>query len=375
MKPLYLFLSLLAFLFLSCDKNKGPLPKESYYRTVLVYLAADNNLELEAYKNMKQMEEAIGEVDGNLLVYAKLPNQLPAIYHIAKASGENTGRVKIKEYSNHNSSDPETMKQVIEDVKEAYPASTYGLILWSHATGWVPPEVEGIKLKSFGEDKGRRMDVKDLAEAIPDKFDFIMFDACSMASLEVLYEIKDKAKYFIASPGEVISNGMPYNKTVNHFFEKGIDAYKTIAQKYFQHYNAMSGLHQSATISVIDAAHLQRIADETKVVLAAQAPAAADLNRAKIQRMDFDRVGNPLIAFDFLDFMQYNYAASRLKNLEAVLKEAVIYKANTANFNGFKIDKNVGLTCYVPTKENENIVHPYYRTLGWYKASGFDKLF
>lgn len=375
MKPLNLFLSLLAFLFLSCEKNKDPLPKESYYRTVLVYLAADNNLELEAYKNMKQMEEAIGEVDGNLLVYAKLPNQLPAIYHIAKASGESTGRVKIKEYSNHNSSDPETMKQVIEDVKEAYPASTYGLILWSHATGWVPPEVEGIKLKSFGEDKGRRMDVKDLAEAIPDKFDFIMFDACSMASLEVLYEIKDKAKYFIASPGEVISNGMPYNKTVKHFFEKGVDAYKTIAQKYFQHYNAMSGLHQSATISVIDAAHLQRLADETKAVLAAQVPAAADLNRAKIQRMDFDRVGNPLIAFDFLDFMQYNYAASRLKNLQAVLKEAVIYKANTANFNGFKIDKNVGLTCYVPTKENENIVHPYYRTLGWYKVSGFDKLF
>jgi len=370
---LYISICLLC-LFQACKDPDIKLKDEDKFRTVLVYLAANNSLELEAYKNMEQMEKNLGDVDGNLIVYAKLPGNRPSLYHIQKKEGTNGGKIKIKDYEAHDSSDPATMRLVLEDVRNLFPAKTYGLVLWSHATGWVPSSQGNIKLKSFGDDGGSHMDIQELDTALPYTFDFIMFDACSMASVEVLYEIKDKAKYFIASPGEVISNGMPYDKITNDLFSTDVDAYRHLAQKYYVHYNSLSGLHRSATISVIDASKLKTLAQETKQTILSQEPHYTDYNRDHIQRMDFDRFGNPLIAFDFLDFMEQNYGnASTYPKLQASLQQTVVFKANTPSFNGFAIHKNSGLTCYIPHPDNEEIAHAYYRTLKWYKDSGFDK--
>lgn len=369
------FLILFFVSFLSCEDNKPTPTTKKAFRTVLVYLAANNNLSNEAYDNIEQIEQNIGEIDGNLIVYAKLPNNNPALYQIRALNGKKE-KIKLKEYNNHNSSDPTVLRQVINEVQEKFEAKSYGLILWSHATGWVPANIGSIKLKSFGNDGGNEMNIKELNIAIPSNmFDFIMFDACSMASLEVLYEIKDKAKYFIASPGEVISNGMPYSKIVNNLFAEGIQAYVSIAQKYYEHYNNLSGNFQSATISIIDASKLEAIANTTKQLLNSQAPIHEDFNRDEIQRMDFDRFYNPLIAFDFLDFIETNYKSQHLSALKSSVNQAIIYKANTAKFNGFIITKNSGLTCYIPTIENENTAHDYYRTLKWYTESGFNTLF
>lgn len=366
---LYVFTFLVLY---SCGENNPSPNNEQPFRTILIYMAANNNLSPEAYDNIEQLEENIGDVDGNLLVYAKLPGANPALYHISKKEGKK----KIKEYTSHNSSDPTVLRQIITEVQQTYEAKSYGLILWSHATGWVPANVGPIKLKSFGNDGGDEMDIKELNSAIPSNvFDFIMFDACSMASVEVLYEIKDKSKYFIASPGEVVANGMPYSKIVNNLFQEGTNAYISISQKYFDHYNQMSGNFQSATVSVIDASKLQALADATKLTLNSQPPIYNDFNRDQIQRMDFDRFSNPLIAFDFLDFIETNYNNLNVASLKTAVNTAILFKANTPKFNGFIINKNSGLTCYIPNAENENMVHDYYRSLKWYTESGFNELF
>src|SRR5690606_19473473 len=188
--------------------------------------------------------------------------------------------------------------------------------------------------------------------------------------------IKEKAKYFIASPGEVIANGMPYDKITNDLFSPDVNAYPTLFRSYHAHYDNLSGLRRSATISVIDASKLQDLASETKQILLSQQPTHADYNREQIQRMDFDRIGNPLIAFDFLDFMEQNYSlTTSYGNFSATLEKTVVFKANTPSFNGFTIEKNSGLTCYIPHPDNEETVHTYYRTLKWYTDSGFDNLF
>ena len=283
-KNYYIICCFYVLLLAGCGGDT-PKPLESKpFRTVLIYIAANNNLSSEAYNNIDQIENSIGEVDGNLIVYARLPNSNAALYQISNKNGQRQ-KLKIKEYGNHNSSDPTVMRQIITEVYESHKAESYGLILWSHATGWIPANIGSVKLKSFGNDGGAEMDIKDLNAALPSNvFDFIMFDACSMSSVEVLYEIKDKAKYFIASPGEVISNGMPYNKMVNDLFVKGTDSYISIAKKYFEHYNSLSGNFQSATISVVDASKLQKIADLTKQTFQTQNPIFVDYNRDQIQR-------------------------------------------------------------------------------------------
>lgn len=363
----------LLLLLSACGKNPIEPEIKQKFRTVLVYLAANNSLELDASNNMRQMEEAIGNIDGNLIVYVKLKNGNPALYELTKKDGSSGGFKKIKDYPPYSSSDPAVMKSVIRETQELYPAESYGLILWSHATGWVPATQNGIKLRSFGDDSGHVMDITDLNNALPNNFDFIMFDACSMASAEVLYEIKDKTKYFIASPGEVVSNGMPYDKITNDLFLPGPNSYKTIAEKYFNHYNAQSGAHRSATVSIIDADQLTNLAAQTKTTLQLQAAKFTDFNRENIQRMDFDRIGNPLIAFDFLDFISQNYV--NYNNIQIALEKAILYKAHTPFFNNIEINKNSGLTCYIPHKENAGPAHDFYKTLKWYKDSGFDSLF
>ena len=372
MKKNIIYILLLCTIFTACKKDK---PSENLpFRTVLLYLAANNNLSNEAYDNLNQLEDNIGNIDGNLIIYTKLPGQNAALYQIKNNNGQRQ-KIKIKDYPIQNSSDANILRQVISEVQQSYPAQSHGLILWSHATGWIPTNISGIKLKSFGDDGGRKMDIKDLNNAIPNKLDFIMFDACSMASLEVLYELKDKANYFIASPGEVIANGMPYSKIVNDLFTKGTQAYTTIAKKYFDHYNAMSGPYRSATISVIDATKLEELAQKTKQLIESQTPLHNDYKRDQIQRMDFDRYDNPLIAFDFLDFIETNYNNNNVANLKSTIQNTIVYKANTPLFNGFEIKTNSGLTTYIPNIENENSVHDYYRTLKWYQASGYNKLF
>jgi len=372
-KIFYLGLFLVCFFQACRDPETAPQAQDAF-RTVLVYLAANNNLAAEAERNIKQMEEGLDNgLNGNLVVYVKLPGERPSLYQIHGKSSPQGGRKKIKDYGPHDSSDPATLRLVLEDVRSLFPAKGYGLVLWSHATGWVPGSHGNVKLKSFGDDGGSQMDVKELDTALPYELDFLMFDACSMAGVEVLYEIRDRARIFIASPGEVIATGMPYDRITNDMLASDAGAYVRLAQKYHDYYDHLAGGYRSATISVIDAAQLTALARDTRQLIRSQPPQHEDYNRSQIQRMDFDRSGNPLIAFDFMDFMNQNYSqAASYPALEATLARTVLFKANTPMFNGIPIDKNSGLSCYIPHPDNEPSVHAYYRILKWYADSGFD---
>lgn len=370
-----LYLLVLCSLLFACKKHEHTPDTKKPFRTVIVYLAGNNTLAEEAYINMEQMERGINNIDCNLIVYARLPNENPALYRIKPKQGEQGGKEKIKTYDPHNSSNPTIMAQVIADIQELYPAKTYGLILWSHATGWIPSAHGNIKLKSFGDDAGQTMDVQDLHAAIPSNFDFIMFDACSMASVEVLYELKDKTKYFIASPGEVVANGMPYAEITKDLFSQGEKSYIEVAKKYHEYYNKQNGLYRSATVSVVDASKLGALAQASKRTLNAQAPLYSDFNRQQIQRMDFDRTGNPLIAYDYLDFISQNYSSENYNIVRQAIDDAVLFKANTPEFSGIAILKNCGLSAYIPHPDNESSLHIFYRSLKWYKDSGYNQLF
>ena len=65
------------------------------------------------------------------------------------------------------------------------------------------------------------MDLPDLAEVLsPYRFDYILFDACFMGSVEVLYELRHSARYFIASPAEILADGFPYHLILPYLIGK-----------------------------------------------------------------------------------------------------------------------------------------------------------
>lgn len=365
-------LSLIVLFLTSCQKEGDFERNNLSKRTVMVYLAANNNLVTDAYQNINQMEASFQGIDGRLIVYARLAHADPALYEISYDLSAAIKSKKVKTYQPHNSSDPQIMKMVFEDIQKLYPAESYGAILWSHATSWVSPDYN-LRLRSFGDDAGLKMDIKDLKVALPGNLDYLIFDACSMGSVEVLYELKDKADYILASPTEVAAVGMPYDRMMKDLFSPVEQGLKEVGRKYFEFYEAQEGIYQSGTISLIDARQLRSFAQITKGILDRYELIYPDMRRAELQRLDFID-NSPSAGFDLLDFMEKNFAVHQLTSLYEGLNKLVLYKAHTKSFNNKPIEKFCGLSCYIPVSQNAGI-HPYYKSLLWYQDAGFYHLF
>ena len=345
-------------------------------RTVMVYMAANNSLAADAYKNLNQMEEGFTGIDGELIVYARIFGQQPKIYQIVHDTSAEIRSPVLKTYEEHDSSDPDIMRKVFADMESLAPAQSYGAILWSHATNWAPATLSRkatISTRSFGDDSFRSMDVQVLKQALPKNLDFLIFDACSMASVEVLYELRDVAPYILASPTEVLSVGMPYHEINRMLYYPDIRfGLQEIARSYIAYYNKKSGLEQSATFALIDTRALPALAAATKETLLQHQNQWKSFTRMGVQRLDLDS-SSPIPAFDFLDMFEKQEHPADLTRLKDAIDRVVLYKAHTNNFLGQPIRAFSGLSTYIPVP-TESYLFPFYTTLDWFPASGYQQL-
>lgn len=362
---------LLLSVLLSCKKEK-PEP-EAVDRTVMVYMAANNSLAHVALANINQMEEGFQGIAGNLVVYARIFGQPPRLYRIRHDTHPEIRSEIVKTYPDHDSSDPAVMKMIFDDMQQLFPARSYGAILWSHATNWYPPNA-APSTRSFGDDAGNELDIKQLPKSLPQHLDFLIFDACSMASVEVLYELRDTAPYILASPTEVLSVGMPYNLIVKDLFHSHVrDGLIRVAQQCYGYYQRQAGPYQSATYTVVETASLTDLGQTTAQVLAGDGADFSVINRNSLQRMDFDPK-TPVAAVDFLDFFDQYFSVAAYQRMRDATAAVVVYKISTERYLQQPIHTFSGLSCYVP-EPRESLVHPYYLDLQWAKNAAFHQLF
>lgn len=365
----------LIFLFsavLSCKKDRDEGIGDTS-RTVMVYMAANNSLAKDAYQNINQMEEGFRGIEGDLIVYARIFGQPPKLYQIVNDETPEIRSKVVKTYNDHDSSDPEVMKMVFDDIQRLFPARSYGLVLWSHATNWYPARAT-VSTRSFGDDNGSEMNIQELKETLPANLDFLIFDACSMASVEVLYELRHTAPYILASPTEVLSVGMPYHLMKDFLFADDVqEGLENIAQSYYSYYLSKEGLEQSATIALIDTRNLENMAKSVAEVLSRPDMDFSRIDRNTLQRMDLDPI-SPIVAFDFLDLFEQYFTAADYGLVADAASKAVIFKANTDRFLNKPIDRFSGLSCYVPSL-SETAVHDFYLGLEWAIDARFDRLF
>jgi hypothetical protein len=102
-------------------------------RTVIVYLAADNDLSGDAPVDLEEMQRGYTETGTNLIVLADMADEAPYLLRITKA-----GMQKLKSYPEFNSADADRLQNVLDEIVAMYPAENYGLVLWSHGTSWLP---------------------------------------------------------------------------------------------------------------------------------------------------------------------------------------------------------------------------------------------
>ncbi len=335
-------------------------------------MAADNNLTTFALRNILQMQQGWdASFDGNLIVYVdRGENAIPAnpvLLNIKSSALSDTTKIispVVKTYPKVNSCSPDHLRQVIWDAIQLYPAHSYGLVLWSHGTSWFP---EGMMTRSFGRDNGAEMSIAALRDALPIKLDFLIFDACFMGSIEVSYELRNKTDYIMASAAEIISYGFPYKEILPYLFSEHCDLQR-VGDEFVDFYNDQSGSLATATISIVDTSKLGPLCDITRQIFPSAKP-VEQLDLSEFQQFEVDPQDR------MFDMSQVLLSINTNANIEAQylggMKEAVIYKNSTANIWEQPLNNFSGLTMFMPTVSNADLMN-YYETLSWYKDSGYN---
>lgn len=357
-------LLIILFLSLSCTDDISDVSENNVSRTVIVYMIADNDLSNDALLNIKQMENGYVETGAKLIVFIDPANESPSLLQIEK-----NGSQIIKNYSEFNTVDANEFGKVFQEIITMSPSKEYDLVLWSHGSNWMPAN---SILRSFGYKAGKEINIPDLANALPIKFGFILFDACMMGSIEVAYELKDKSNYIIASSTEVLSDGFPYNEIVPEMLQPTVNL-KSIAQKYFNYYNTQKDEeYRSATVTLINTNQLNDLAQETKRILDANQFDLKSFDRDSVQRLD---TYDEQYVFDLLNFMDTAFPKVENVQLNLILNKTILYKSSTPKFlSMYEIKDYCGLSCYIPLS-TRNDLNTYYKKLKWYNKSGFCNLF
>lgn len=260
--------------FFACSKDDDTLPFVSPYaesRTVMVYMVAENSLNSNATADVQEMLVGMNNdtlnVNDRLVIYLD-DVKLPRIYVVDKTTKKTllSDLTPVVTYAEDvNSASAEQLSAFVDYVKTHYPAESYGLVMWSHASGWIPSTYNGDRSskastmrKTFGVDNGKniankysgnngcQMEIADMANALEGEcFDFIFFDACVMQTIEVAYELRHVANYLIASPAEILASGANYKTMVKAMFSKE-DVVTRIMTNYEREYRNSYGLVISA---------------------------------------------------------------------------------------------------------------------------------
>ena len=358
---------MLFFLFLSCDKKESV--SENSNRTLLVYLGRDNSdLWRTAEEKIESMLLGWNGKNGKLIFYQDLKGEKPCLLEAYRDGNTNKTRI-VREYEEENSASAQVFHRVINETVDLYPSESYGLIFFSHASGWLP---EGVfaATRSVGRDGEAEMELSDFAQAIPDGlFDFIIFEACFMAGIEVVYELKDKTAYILASSAEILSPGFigSYETSMDYLFKENADLV-SFARNAYDEIDRQYGAYRSGTLSLVRTSGLESLGHWLK----SNRISGMITDNEGIQY--FDRKTNHL----FFDFEAYY---SRLladdisrSQLTSFLDNCLIYKAATPSFmsgyNGFDIRFHSGLTTYIP-QEMFPSLNEEYKKMKWYKAVFF----
>lgn len=367
-----LLLTALLLVTMACD---GDDPTPSTPRTVLVYMVASNSLGdngSDRY-DLQEMEKAIvaeNTENCNILVYHKAAdNTTPILKQLYIETGHRAAWKTLATYEDlpaRVSVSEARMRQVIADMQRYAPAPDYGLILWSHATGWAPSLTtkNEVRRRSFGDDNGYTMPLNVLSDALPDNlFSFICADVCYFGSVEVAYQLRDKCRFFMASASEVPTGGMPYDVTLPYLC-RNTAAVDDACEATFKFYNNYTGAARSYTGVVVDCNKLDALADACRNIYRQRKPDPANLDDLQYYNINKSHF--------YFDLKQYYNAISPNTALTTAfnnaLNQAVVYAAATpAIFSHLTIDPNhyCGLSTYIDNT-SPGINQQYYETLEWY---------
>ncbi|WP_299229999.1 clostripain-related cysteine peptidase [uncultured Bacteroides sp.] len=407
-----LFLLLSVFVFTACSDE---IPEESLPvksgRTVLAYLISNNrsgNLDRNLKQNLVDMYSGLAQSKDSctLLVYYRPYNndgdglEGPAILkyssdgngningHSSLNGGDLNARRVIqesdgiscfKEEQNHISTSPETMKRILNLMVNMSPSQSYGVVFGSHGTSWMPGNT--VSGRSFGDDAGYNINIPEMADVLENVFggkqlDFILFDACMMATAEVCYEFKDVTDYLIGAVVETHVYGHPYDIVLPKLYEKEVP-YNEVCEEYIKY---SKELNAWGTCAAVDCSKMDDLAEWVGANLEVYSDKLYSLDKDDVQQYGVNSF--KYFSFDIVDYFKNLNAGNTPEGLEDVMNKVVVAKDALYGVKYpivgdpscvIEEDRFCGIGMYIPNKLNNSNWNSYYKTLSWYKAVGWDR--
>ncbi len=367
-------LCVISLLITSCQQDGPDTPEAPVKRTILVYMVASNSLGVNRRDQMDldEMDRAVehGELNGcRLLVYRIGPDDdIPLLFEIKKGWRGTAEHQTLVTYDGTKGASVTAarMSQVIADAKRLAPARDYGLILWSHGTGWAPSLTTraAAPRRVFGEDNGSTMALDQLAAAIPvGAFSWIYADVCYMGCVEVAYQLRSRCRYFVGYPTEIPGRGMPYELTLPYLCADQAQLDKA-CQETFDYYDIQTGANRTFSAVVVDCSYLDQLASVCRLIQMSS-PVQPSLSTLQCYNLN---------GYHFLyDFMQYYLEMADMSlgaRMQDIYEKTVLYRIATPMiFNKIMIDQEnfSGLSTYV-LGTSPGVNDNYYRTLDWFHA-------
>lgn len=403
-------------------------PSEDKRNVMLLYSAGFNSLTSYLKEDIADLKS--GWLPGDLrtddvvLVYSHFPSSagrysVPTSPTLTRLYADGEGQMVADTLVVYDpsviSSSPAQFNEVLAYVKDLFPAAGYGLVFSSHATGYLPagfyqrpdsyiykgdvqkrmghgwhgaasyPYVELPHdpslpaVKSVGQDQvsatggylSYEMDLKDFADAIPMKLDYILFDACLMGGIEVAYQLREKVSVVGFSQAEVLAEGFNYKDLTTYLLGEDDPDPVSVCRDYFEQYDIKTGVYRSATISTIDCSRLEPLAEICNGLFEKYRNSITNRYDSGIQR--FYR-SNYHWFYDLESILvEAGISDAELSLLHGALDNCVLYKAHTPSFmNSFDIKIFSGFSMYLPSNGSTEL-SKYYKTLDWNISTGLVK--
>lgn len=387
----YFFISLLGMIVVSCgedDISKREPTDTRSPRAVLVYMVAQNNLSPYALSDREEMIVAArkGDLgDSRLIAYYDPKGANPELQELVIDGDGNASFKTLAVYDDETLSvSAARMSQVIADFKALVPARKYGMILWGHGTGYVQdgldetyaPEASTMSISplSYGcetvSGKSNWMNVTTMAQVLKDQhFDWLYFDCCFMAGVEVAYELRDVTNYIVASATETPGDGMPYDKTLKYLMPEGLQLEKA-ATATFDHYDKMSGIDRTCTMSVIRTAGMTNLAQVAKYIYAQAGQLPASYEPQSYQTP----YAHQHYGWSYYDFGHYLKALASTCNIDNLNVDMALSQVVTVSYatpllwNEVALTNHSGLSTLIIERVAANKLDTTgYRELQWWQ--------
>lgn len=249
--------------------------------TLVLYIAADNELESAAIDSINELE-SVDLTSSGITVLALL-DRAPgydtsngdwtgsALYEVAIDQGGENGEIVSPRLAVEglgldpdsetelDMGDPATLSRLLDFAGSSYPADHTALVIWGHGSGWrssgvatKPAALPPFRAVAFDDSSpSTPLYTSELAAALEGRsVDLIAFDTCSEAMIEVAHELRGHASWMVASEDLLASRGFDYRVVLRELSETKGEP-EAVASAFVESFAESEAASAGATISAL----------------------------------------------------------------------------------------------------------------------------